>query len=509
MGQSRSRGKRYSNDSKLNYGKILAVIIAIAVIIMFGMAIKNLLSYDMSTMNGKTEYFALYSKNKWGVINSAGETVIEPSYAEMIIIPDSTQDIFLCVYEISKENGTYQTKAINSSSKELFIEYEQVEALENYDKNQNVWYEENVLKVKKDGKYGLINLSGKPLLNCEYDDIYTLKGVENSLIVQKEEKLGLVDNTGRVIIGTIYSEILPLGTNDLDGYITINEEGKYGVIGASKEQKLENQYAHIEQIVGNNLYVVTEAGKQKLINSKGDVVLQEGFDEIKQILKNSEGVIFAKDGLYGVMKKDGTVTIENTYEQLKQLDNGYLVAKKDGKYGIIDTENNEKLYFNYNSISYNEELELYIAEDTNFKSSIITENFEVKLIGILSELNTESKYIKMYINGEYKYYNSKFEEKSNIEVLTKNTLFLSQKDGKYGYIDSKGNLVVDYIYDDATEQNEFGYAAVQKSGKWGSIDSEGQEVIKPTYTLNNNIIINFIGKWHLGEDLNMNYYCEK
>ena len=38
---------------------------------------------------------------------------------------------------------------------------------------------------------------------------------------------------------------------------------------------------------------------------------------------------------------------------------------------------------------------------------------------------------------------------------------------------------------------------------------EGNIVVEPTYKLENNIIINFIGKWHLGEDLNMNYYCEK
>ena len=111
MGQNKSRGKRYSNDSKLNYGKILAVFIAIAVLIMFGMAIKYLLTYDITKNLGKKEYFSLYSENKWGVINSYGETVIAPSYAEMIVIPDSTQDIFLCVYEIDVENGTYKTKA--------------------------------------------------------------------------------------------------------------------------------------------------------------------------------------------------------------------------------------------------------------------------------------------------------------------------------------------------------------------------------------------------------------
>lgn len=509
MGQGRTRGKRYTNDSKLNYAKILAVIIAFIVIIMFGIAIKYLLSYDISSLNVNKEYFAVYSEEKWGVINSLGETVISPSYAEMIVVPDSTQDVFLCIYDVNTINGTYKTKALNSKNKEIFTQYEQVEALENYDKNQNIWYEENVLKVKQNGKYGLINLSGKTILNCNYDDIYTLKGIENSIIVEKNSKVGLVDNSGRLVIETAYEEIKPLGDEDLDGYITKSEDGKYGVIGANNEQKLEAKYESVEPIEGDNLFVIREGERQKLINSKGTIILEEGFDEIKQILKNSEGIIFIKDGLYGLMAKDGTVTISNTYESLKQLDNGYIVAKKDGKYGIIDTKNNEKLYFNYNSISYNEELEIYVAEDTDFKSSIIDEKFEVKLIGILSELNVESKYIKMHINNEYKYYNLKFEEKENTQVLKGNTLFLSKKNEKYGYVNSEGEVVVDYIYDDATEQNKFGFVAVQKNGKWGSIDKEGKVVVEPKYKLDNNIIINFIGKWHLGEDLNMNYYCEK
>ena len=121
MGQSRSRGKRYTNESKLNYGKILAVIVAFAVLIMFGVAIKQLLSYDITKFTSKKEYFTLYSENKWGVINSLGETVIEPSYAEMIVVPDSTKDIFLCVYDVNTENGTYKTKALNAKNKEIFL----------------------------------------------------------------------------------------------------------------------------------------------------------------------------------------------------------------------------------------------------------------------------------------------------------------------------------------------------------------------------------------------------
>ena len=110
---------------------------------------------------------------------------------------------------------------------------------------------------------------------------------------------------------------------------------------------------------------------------------------------------------------------------------------------------------------------------------------------------------------KYKYYNFKFEEKEAKDILPSNTLFLSKKDGKYGFVDKKGNKVVDYIYDEATEQNKYGYAAIKKDGKWGSIDNGGNVVIEPTYNLDNNLVIDFIGKWHLGQDLNMNYYCDK
>lgn len=68
---------------------------------------------------------------------------------------------------------------------------------------------------------------------------------------------------------------------------------------------------------------------------------------------------------------------------------------------------------------------------------------------------------------------------------------------------------MDYIYDDATEQNEFGYASVKKDGLWGCVDSKGSLKITPAYKLENNMLIEFIGKWHIGEDLNLNYYTDK
>ena len=74
--------------------------------------------------------------------------------------------------------------------------------------------------------------------------------------------------------------------------------------------------------------------------------------------------------------------------------------------------------------------------------------------------------------GEVVIANRQLPEEKITNPLKDNTLFLSKKDGKYGYVDKKGNVVVEYIYDDATEQNDSGYVAVKKDvGKINSISS--------------------------------------
>lgn len=501
-----SKGKRYESEGKLNYQKVFAVIIAILVIIMCIFIVNKVLK-QREDIQKEYEYFALYSANKWGIINQEGETVIQPSYQEMIVVPDEKKDVFICTYNVNEETGEYKTKAINSKNEEIFTKYEQIEALENIDETGILWYEENVLKVKQNEKYGLIDLNGKELLPCEYEEIEPLKGIENSLIIKKDGKVGISNNKGNIIVEPNYKEVRNLGETYKDGYITIDEDGKYGLISTTKKQLLANEYEKIEQIYMPNYYLIKEEGKTKLINTSGEIILEDGFEDIKS--STTSGIIFTQNGLYGEMNTSKEVTIEPKYQDLKEVKEGVYIAKQNDKYGIIDKDTTTKLDFNYTSIKYNEKAQLFIAEDVEYKTSIIDTNYNVKITGILSEFNEEQSYIRMRIGDEYKYYNFACEEKSNTEILTENTLFLTKKDGKYGYVDKKGNIVVDYIYDDATEQNKYGFVAVKKDGLWGAIDKEKNIVIEPKYNLENNLTINFIGKWHLGEDINMNYYCDK
>ena len=184
-------------------------------------------------------------------------------------------------------------------------------------------------------------------------------------------------------------------------------------------------------------------------------------------------------------------------------------TKENDKYGVINSQGETKLDFKYDSLTYRKDAD-FIEGNTSEKidSDIINRNLEVKISGIISEVNVDKGYMKVRQGNEYKYYNFKFEEKKNTQILTNNTLFLSKKDGKYGYVNKDGVVVVNYIYDDATEQNDSGYAAIKKDEKWGAIDENGNIVVEPSLTLDNNTVINFIGSWHLSEDANARYYTK-
>ena len=503
-----SRGRRYDENAKLNYTKVFAVIVAFIVLVVAIITLKNILTKAKNTKPVEVaEYFALYQENKWGILGSNGEIIINPMYQEMPIVIDKTKDVFLCTYDINEEDGTYKTKVVNKDNTELWTNYQKIEALENYDKDNNLWYEKNVLKVQKDGKWGLINLDGKEISEIIYDDIKTLKGIENSIIVLKDGNYGLLNSKGVKVLDTNYKEILSYGEDYINGYIVINSENKYELLNTSGEKILQNSYEKIEDIYSDKYFVVVEDGKKEVINKLGEKIITDGFDEIKQIVNS--GVVFIKEGKYGLMNFDGTILIEPQYDEVKEINTDIFSVKKDSKVGVLDKDKNEKVSISFLDITYNNKAGIYIAEDANYNSSILNSNFEVKLVGILSELNTENGYMKLKISDDYKYYNFKFEEKNIKDILPTNKIYLSKKDGKYGYVDNKGNVVVEYIYDDAQELNKYGYAAVKKDNKWGAIDKEGKVIIEPTYNLDNNLKIDFIGKWHLGFDLNMNYYCNE
>ena len=168
----------------------------------------------------------------------------------MITIPNNKKDVFICMYDLNTADGTYKTKAINSKGAQIYTTFENIELLANIDSNNNIWYEENVLKVSKEGKYGLINLDGTEILNCDYESIDTLKGVKNSIIIKKDGLLGLVNNRGDKLIETAYQDIQSLTADYENGYIVKNSDNKYGIIATLKV------ISELKYVEGKNIWSI-------------------------------------------------------------------------------------------------------------------------------------------------------------------------------------------------------------------------------------------------------------
>lgn len=506
-----SQARRYNGEKKkLNMKKVVAVMIALIAIVMVIVAIFKLINGEAKTETKTVanKYFAVYTNDKWGVINAKGDIVIKPEYNETIIIPDNTKEVFLCTYDVNYTDGSYKAKVINTKGEEIVKGYDTIQAVENYDMSNNLWYETDVLLVSKEGKYGLVDFKGKELLKCEYDSIKALQGVKNSIIVEKNGKYGLVDPIGATIIEPEYKAIKPISEQYEDGYIVTDTANKVGVINRDKTIALEIKYQDVQAIYGNGNYVVKEDGKWEIVNTKGTVYLKNKFDSVKSI--NGENVIIVSNKKYGVVDLSGKTKIKTEYQNIEFAFGDNYIFKNNDKYGVINLAGEIVLKAEYDNLIYRTEAGFF--EGTKSKATntdFIGNDFTVKLSGILSEIDVKNGYMKIRVNGDYKYYNFKFEQKSNRELLASNTLFLDKKDGKYGYVNKQGVVVVDYIYDDAREQNEFGYASVKKDGKWGCLNSKGKQSVTPSYTLENASLIEFINKWHKGEDLNLNYYTDK
>lgn len=505
-----SRGRRYDDTPKLNIKKVIATVVAIIVVIMFVISIKNLLSGTKKTtkdVSAVETYFPVYLDGKWGAIDNNGNLVVNAMYDEIVAIPDPNKDIFVCTYDIDYSTGTYSTKVINKVGNEVLTDYNNVQAIENSNDN-GIWYEKDILKFEKDGKYGLIDFNGKLILEAEYDSIYALDGIEKNIIIEKDGLKGLVNTSmGEVIIEPNYTDITTLLKNSYESGYIVQKDGKYGVITADKKTVFEPIYDEIKNVTSDGYYAVVENGKLELVDKTGIVKLDSGFDSIEEI--NGETITIISNGKYGALSVDGIEVVSSEYEDLKYIYGTYYIAKKDGNYGVISTTGEVVVDYEYVSMEYQKTADFIQADNESYKTDLIDRNFNVVLNDvIISELNLENGYLRVREGDEYNYYNFKFEKKTSQEVLATNTLFLVKENGKYGYENKNGERIVDCIYDDAREQNKFGYCAVKKDGVWGCLKSDGTVVLDPSVNLEENLYVDFINTWYLDKDLELNVYTK-
>ena len=186
--------------------KLSVILICIVIVISLGISIyipnrNKIQEVEDTSINYKT----VEVDNKIGVIEGE-KTIIEPQYDDIIIV-NPHRAVFTC------QIGDTQ-KIVNENNKEIFTEYNNVEPIEIVENK----YERNIFKYEKDGKYGLVSVTGNIVTNAIYEEISSVGYKDGELFVKKDGKYGIITDNGNTKIKNKYDEI------QLDGYYSEENE---------------------------------------------------------------------------------------------------------------------------------------------------------------------------------------------------------------------------------------------------------------------------------------------
>lgn len=435
-----------------------------------------------------------YEKDgKYGLVSFDRKEITKPIYDEMDNLPYKEGEILV------KQNDKYGVINIKGN-KMVAIEYDKIAVDEYYTDENRYQYAGYIVSVKtQEGyRYGYLNSKGKEVLKTEYNEISRVTEIqdnENSyLICAKNGQYGITKNEEE-IVGNEYQSIRYDATNKV---FVIEKSKKYGIVNLEGKIIVPVQYNQID-ITGIYLYAQDEQGTT-VYNSNGaqvnidsDVAILDTSNEKYKIRINN------KNGTkYGVINQEGKQLIEEKYNYIEYLyDNYFIVSYENGKLGIIDDKGTVKVEAIYDSLQKIQDTDLIQTTLAETKMIQIYSKRMEKICEIQNAtIEPEENAIKVYNETEVKYFNKEGKELKNTEVYTNNKLFVKIENNQYGFVDTNGNLVVDYKYDKAYEFNSYGFATVKKDGKWGAINEQGEEVIAPTYETKEQGIPSFIGRYY-------------
>ena len=238
-----------------------------------------------------------------------------------IKIPNPSKGVF-----IATQNS--KNKVLNENGEEIFSKYELVDCIRLKNIASDLMYEKSVLTYSKDGKYGLIDYQGKELTGAIYNSISALEYKEGELIVEKDGKYGVININGNELVPIEYDQI------DVDDYYRENEG--YKKAGYIVGQKTDEGYRY------------------GYIDVNGNKVTKVEYNEMERITDIQEDAIYliaSKNGQYGVLKNENEI-LKNEYQSITyDQENNVLVVEKSKKFGVSTLSGNIIIPIKYSQIN--------------------------------------------------------------------------------------------------------------------------------------------------------------
>ncbi len=517
---------------------ICVIAIVIVIIITFFVISKKRTenrNYDLLQVS-EYKYYTLKVEDNYGVIKRDGNVLIEPQYDE-VQIPNQDRDVF-----IVKEDDKYIV--FNEKNEQIFKETPDVSAIEGKDDAEEVIYNNTVLKYMENGLYGLISLDGEKITKPLYEEITSLKDKYGEILVKKDGKYGVVNVKGKRLVATKYDSIVGDGFSENGsykngGYIVGNRSNKgiqYGYLDKNEKEivKIEQESLYrVTELNSQDIYLVgSQNGRYALFKNKENLTDYKYID----IFYNNGTQCFTvtKNKSYGLINMEGKVLIPEEYEELMVV-GIYVKAHKNNSDYIFDLNGNQVKDSKFTSLQQTKTGKFYITINDDYKYGIADKNQEVvvenkydyideiETTGLLiatidddvtiysgnaseivsvedAKVELTGDYIKVITSDEAYYLTVQGRKVDNKTVYLENKIYASKDNGKWGFVDLRDSIIVPYQYDEVTELNEYGFAGIKKNGKWGVINSDGKIVLEPIYE-SDEVNPIFIGKYVLQDNI--------
>lgn len=267
-----------------------------------------------------------------------------------------------------------------------------------------------------------------------------------------------------------YKDNGSFGWMDLNGKIVI--PAQYGTVGFFKE----------------GLAWAERNGKYGFVNKANEVLIPFKYSSANDFDKGR--AIVELDDLFGIIDRSGTFIIPPKFKDIGQYAEGLIYAVEDSLYGFFDG-------FGFPRIpaQYDEAFSFYQGKaKVNYKGyeAYIDDYGAYVIRPLYTEINLYADSLIVAEDGDYykiaNYAGKPLENLMPIDDIgvLKNNRCLFFYDGMIGYLNEKGQVVIQPNYEEFTNvkaEGEFvgNYAKVSKKEKFGIIDRDGKVVIPITY----------------------------
>ncbi len=232
---------------------------------------------------------------------------------------------------------------------------------------------------------------------------------------------------------------------------------KWGYVDTQGKKQVANKFAKVGAFSGGLSPIIDTDGSAYFIDTKGNK---------KFVILNVQNVVelgLIENGIYSLF--NGTAWgfydqaynhLFGEYEDVSAIGNGVAAVKKNGKWSLVNREGKDLTGKTYDEVVMDEKLVVYRNE---------------RLF-----VSDGSGYQMIDSNGTV-YGKTKFQA---VHIFNDTTYAAVMIDGKWGFVNSSGEVVISPQFEDARSFAN-GLAAVQKDGKWGFINLDGNMVIEPQF----------------------------